>query len=124
MKNSVFVKAILTFVLCAMTALIVWLKFAPTDLEKVRADHLPLILALNAHKEKTGHYPKKIEELKISTPQFDPSPFAGYDRSDECVSSPCYELKKNGRYSIGIYVGLDIWCWFQSDEDIDFKCQD
>ena len=96
----------------------------PTHEERARAVYFPLVRALELHHAKFGKYPKKLVELKQSTPTFDLMPLENYDINDECLGVTQYCLHQDGSYGIMFPGNFGIVCEFSSGDDIDFRCDD
>ena len=95
-----------------------WIKLGSISVEEMRSKHFSLIMTLKTHKEKTGHFPAKFSEMKQPVPEFDSSPFDGYE---QCVSFPSY-CTVDGKFSIGLKMGFGLYCWMDLEKGLDFKC--
>lgn len=101
-------------------AWIIWL-FVDTRLEHSR--NVRLVIALENHFDKTGHYPERLEDLKKSQPDFDLTPYKDYYQGADCVGAPGY-CRQMGEYVV-IYPDLGgAFCQFRLGLDMDFICSD
>ncbi len=113
-------------IICTVSALVAWIKTVPTSIDEARMANFPLVLALNAYKQKTGHYPKMIAEIKEVIRTFDPLPFKKYEQGNkECITTMSYCVGSDGEYEINFSAGGPYTvCTFHSKGGLDFICHD
>jgi len=118
-----FYKIFATLGVGLLLCLFGWIGWVLSSSKNERAKNLALVQALHVHRDKTGSYPVKLEELRATNRDFDLTPFEKYDQSAECLTMPSYCFS-DGRFAV-TYPDFGLaYCRYRLGVDSDFVCDD